>query len=68
MNTKKEQLDMLIDRSNVPMKDIAEKMGVDYSTFWRYRQKPEKMRAGQVIQLSEVIGVDEKVILKIINS
>lgn len=67
MNARKEQLDTLIDRSNIPMKEIAKRMDVDYSTFWRYRQNPEKMRVGQVIRLAEIIGVNKDAILKIIG-
>ena len=51
------ELDSLLDESGLKKKVIAERMGVTYSTFYRWRKNPKIITVIELGELSEVTGV-----------
>lgn len=50
-------LDELLDETGLKKKVIAERMGVDYSVFYKWRKNPKSISAIELGELSEATGI-----------
>ncbi len=60
-------LDEIIDSSGLKKSVIAERLGVDYSTFYHWRVKPSSISAIELGKLSNILGVDFLSLLEVIK-
>ncbi|MHC5375591.1 hypothetical protein ACYSNU_17630 [Enterococcus sp. LJL120] len=51
-------LDDLLDESGLKKKIIAERLGIDYSTFYNWRIKPSVISAVELGELSDITRID----------
>lgn len=63
-----QDLDDLLDSTGLKKKIIAERLGVDYSTFYSWRVKPSMISAVELGELSEVTGIDFNVLFKVVKN
>lgn len=60
-------LDDLIDSSGLKKKAVAEKLDIDYSTFYNWRTNPKLISAVDLGKLSEAIGVEFTTLFKVVK-
>lgn len=63
----KTEFEKLLDSSGIKRKVIAERMGMTRTGFYKKQKKPkERFDGNEMLRLSEILGVDSKVVLEAI--
>lgn len=60
-------LDKIIDESGLKKSVIAERLGIDYSTFYNWRVNPISINAIELGELSNILDVDFSSLLEVIK-
>lgn len=61
-------LDDLIDKTGLKKKVIVDRLGIDYTTFYRWRVKPSSITAVELGELSEVSGIDFMLLFTVVKN